>query len=110
MVSGSVTLVNGQTVGTNVPVSTEPMLRGRIETVGGALTVFGSPGIGSVLDLATHDGAVGMMFTGPKPPFVEANTATGSIDPRLLSGERGVATFRIRTFKGAVNASYGGGI
>lgn len=101
MVSGSVTVA---------PVPTTGQLpSGRIETVGGTVTLSGALAPGTTLQVDTHDGAIELRLPTDRPPLVRP-TGVGLTLPAALRGRPTVGTLDVRTFSGKLNVRVLGGI
>lgn len=94
MVSGSVTVAPQATSG-HLP-------GGRVETVGGMVTLSGTLAPGSTLQVDTHDGAILLQVPPGAPPLVRASGVELSL-PAALRGRTTSGTVEVRTFSGELN-------
>jgi hypothetical protein len=110
-ISGSLdaSLVSGA-VAISGPAAGRGPLQGRVETVSGTVWFSGALGPLGRLEISTHDGSIGLMLRGDRPPLVQVVGGSAELDPRLDSGHRAAGTFVLRTFKGAINARFMAGI
>lgn len=85
---------------------------GRLETVSGAMRLFGTLGSGGDLELRTHDGAIQMRVPKDRVPDVTANSArTGEVTDQLRRIGRPSLAARIviDSFKGTIAIESSGG-
>jgi hypothetical protein len=100
MVSGSVTVAPDPKTG--------HMPGGRIETVGGTVTLSGALAPRAALAVDTHDGAIELRLPTDRPPLVRAS-GVGLTLPSTLRGRPTVGTLDVRTFSGTLNVRTLGG-
>ncbi len=85
-------------------------LSGHIETIGGRVTVGGAPGSGGLIEIATHSGDIRILTSGAKAPRLVAEAHMGPIAPAFRAGDPAFGEFRVRSFKGTLNAEHWSGI
>lgn len=100
MVSGSVTITPRPTTG--------QLPGGRVETVGGDVTLSGALAPRTTLQVDTHDGAIMVRVPTDRPPLVRASGVELSL-PAVLRDRPTVGTLEVRSFSGTLNVRALGG-
>jgi hypothetical protein len=87
-----------------------PPLRGRINTVGGKVTLFGGVGADGHLSIETHDGHVELNLSAVAVPRLDAQGGTMNIAAGLSNPANKQGTIVVRTYRGSINAVISVGI
>lgn len=110
LVSGNLLVTKNTQWSATASADPGPPLTGRIETVSGKVYFLGSLGPGGRLEVASHDGAIDLQLVGVKPPRVDTAINEATVANALRTADPRNGHFILRSFKGAVNASYFDGI
>ena len=99
------------TVGGAIDLTGSSMQDGRLETIGGAITVRGTVATEALLELETHSGPITLVVDPASMPMLGLSSRAGTVR-NPLTKVKGITSGRItaHSFKGDVNVVVGRGI
>ncbi len=75
---------------------------GRVETIGGAITVRDASLAGQALDLQSHAGTISIFVDPSACPLLNLSSRTGTVDKGGLTGHTRYGTLTARSFRGRI--------